>query len=255
MLSLFKRLLAFSIFLTMQVGAVEQNEIRKQSIDFDAKFSTTKCQNPCQNSLKLDWWMMRRADLLEIRNFESGTGKLAPHGEIWQFSPQNKLSHLYLMHDDKRAIEYLYDDLKILGVPNTLNQWQFLSQLVTDQEINALNKSDQSSPDFQGLKTEAYTGKVKEVPVDVLWIPSLRIPAKIVYHHPKSIVMVSLNQLYYGGRLKESDAPITQAKYLDNYQRVSYVDIGDMEQDPEVQAWVAKAHGALGLSGHAHHHH
>lgn len=251
----FKRLLAFLMLISFQVSAVESSKIDMKPIDLDAKFSTTKCENPCQKSVKLDWWMMRRADQVEIRNLESGTGKPAPHGEIWQFSQQGKLSHMYLMHDDKRTIEYLYDDLKVLGIPSNLNQWQFISQLVTDQELNSLNKVDQISPDFQGFKTETFTGKIKDIPVVVMWIPNLRIPATIVYQHPKSVVTVALSQLFSANSLNQSDAPISLSRVLDHYQRVSYIDIGDMEQDPDVQAWVAKAHGALGLSGNSHHHH
>jgi hypothetical protein len=220
----------------------------------DAKFETTQCAIPCKKTVKRDWWLMRAPLQVELRDVEKKTGHLTPRGEIWKHSPDGKMSYLFLMHDDKRAIEYLFDDLKVLGIKSDENQWQIISQLVSDTELAGLRKSSKKSIAYQGYSTESYVGAINGAKVKLTWLPQLKIPVKLEYVYAKSKVTIQLNQLNLAESTQTTSnrAPKTTEEVLDSYQQVYYTDIGDMEQSDDAKEWLAKAQGAPGL--HSHHH-
>lgn len=216
--------------------------------NFDARFETIQCEIPCKKPQKRIWWMLRNAAQVELRDVNLPTGKLAKFSEIWRHQADNKLSYLFLMHERKRAIEYLPDDLKILNISADEKQWQIMTQLITDDEISNLNKQSLKTVPYQRYQVESYTGKINDVQVSVLWLPQLRVPAKIVYFYPKTKVTVQLKQL----STELASAISTTESQLNSYQQVYYTDIGDMEQNAEAQAWIIEAKGAPGLHTHQH---
>ena len=225
----------------------------------DAKFETVQCTTPCKKAVKRDWWLMRQSEQVELRDIDSktgqlSTGKLAKRGEIWRHSPDGKTGYLFLMHEDKRAIEYLFDDLRVLGINADENQWQVTSQLVSNAEIADLKKTSGKPTSYNGYTAESYTGKVSDAKVKLLWLPELHIPVKIEYTYPKSKVTIQLRQLNVASKAlaAKEQAPKTTEEVLNSYQQVYYTDIGDMEQNDDAKEWLAKAQGAPGL--HAHHH-
>lgn len=225
----------------------------------DAKFETEQCAMPCKKVVKRDWWLMRQSEQVELRDIDSKTGKLAKRGEIWRHSPDGKTGYLFLMHEDKRAIEYLFDDLRILGINADENQWQVTTQLVSNTELTGLKRSSDKPTSYAGYSAESYTGTihagtVNDAKVKLLWLPELHIPVKIEYTYPKSKVTIQLRQLNVAGKAlaAKEQAPKTIEEVLNSYQQVYYTDIGDMEQNDDAKEWLAKAQGAPGL--HAHHH-
>lgn len=225
----------------------------------DAKFETVQCAIPCKKPVKRHWWLMRQSEQVELRDIDSKTGQLAKRGEIWRHSPNGKTGYLFLMHEDKRSIEYLFDDLRVLGINADENQWQVTSQLVSDTELAALKKINSKPTSYGGYSAESYigtihAGTVNDAKVKLLWLPQLHIPVKIEYIYPKSKVTIQLRQLNVAGKTLTSKelAPKTTEQILNSYQQVYYTDIGDMEQNDDAKEWLAKAQGAPGL--HAHHH-
>jgi hypothetical protein len=220
----------------------------------DAKFETVQCAVPCKKAVKRDWWLMRMTNQVEIRDIEKKTGQLAKRGEIWKHSPDGKMGYLFLMYDDKRAIEYLFDDLKVLGIKSDENQWQITSQLITDTELAGLKKINKKSIVYQGYSTEIYEGVINGAKVKLTWLPQLQIPVKLEYVYPKSRVTIQLQQLNVAGDTlaTKNVSPKTTEELLNSYQQVYYTDIGDMEQSDDAKEWLAKAQGAPGL--HSHHH-
>jgi hypothetical protein len=226
----------------------------------DARFETAQCAMPCKKAVKRNWWLMRQSEQVELRDIDSKTGQLAKRGEIWRHSPDGKTGYLFLMHEDKRTIEYLFDDLRVLGINADANQWQVTSQLISDTELAGLNKTSGKPVNYAGYSAESYTGTIHAGTVDdakvkLLWLPELHIPVKIEYTYPKSKVTIQLRQLNVGGKAlaaKEQQAPKTTEEVLNSYQQVYYTDIGDMEQNDDAKEWLAKAQGAPGL--HTHHH-
>jgi hypothetical protein len=220
----------------------------------DAKFETIQCANPCKKTVKRDWWLMRAQSQVELRDVEKKTGQLTPRGEIWKRSPDGKMSYLFLMHHDKRAIEYLFDDLKVLGIRSDESQWQITSQLVSDTELVEFKKIIKKSITYQGYSTESYVGAINGAKVKLTWLPQLKIPVKLEYVYAKSKVTIQLQQLNMAGDTlaTKNVSPKTTEELLNSYQQVYYTDIGDMEQSDDAKEWLAKAQGAPGL--HSHHH-
>ncbi len=225
----------------------------------DARFETVQCAMPCKKTVKRHWWLMRQSEQVELRDIDSKTGQLAKRGEIWRHSPDGKTGYLFLMHEDKRAIEYLFDDLRVLGINADENQWQVTSQLISDTELAGLKKTSNKPVNYGEYSVESYTGTihagtVNDAKVKLLWLPQLHIPVKIEYTYPKSKVTIQLRQLNVAGKTLSANkpAPKTTEEVLNSYQQVYYTDIGDMEQNDDAKEWLAKAQGAPGL--HAHHH-
>ncbi|MDX1915876.1 MAG: hypothetical protein SFU55_09860 [Methylophilus sp.] len=226
--------------------------------NIDARFETIQCEIPCKKPQKRIWWMLRSATQIELRDVGLHTGKLAKFGEIWRHQADNKLSYLFLMYEDKRAIEYLPDDLKILGISADEKQWQIITQLITDDEVAHMKKTSVKSEFYHRYQVESYVGMINDTRVSVLWLPQLHIPAKIVYYYPKpknsgtkvpeTKITVQLKQL----STELASSIRTSESQLSSYQQVYYTDIGDMEQNAEAQAWITKAKGAPGLHTHQH---
>jgi hypothetical protein len=218
----------------------------------DAQFETTKCAKPCKQEVKTKWWMMRTPKTIELRQVDNKTNTLSKRGEMWKYNPNGQSSYLFLMHDDQRAIEYLFDDLKILGIGVDERQWQINSQFITNAELAGFKKIAKTSKAYQGYATEVYTGKIGKADVHVTWLPALKLPVKLEYVYPKSNITIALKTLVAGDHLQKSPAPKTTVAKLGKYDHVYYTDIGDMEEDPTAQAWIANAAGAPGM--HDHHH-
>jgi hypothetical protein len=250
---LFKKIAHLSTCLILLASTLVHAETESLPL-LDAKFETVQCANPCKKSVKRDWWLMRSTEQTELRDVQRKTGQLAKRGEIWKHSPTGKMGYLFLMHDDKRSIEYLFDDLKVLGINADKNQWQIVSQLITETELAELKKADTKSTNYHGHLVEHYTGKINGAKVKLAWLPQLRVPVKLEYIYPKSKVTIQLQQLNLADATVPAakQAPKTTEAALDNYQQVYYTDIGDMEQNDDAKEWLSKAQGAPGL--HAHHH-
>jgi hypothetical protein len=189
-----------------------------------------------------------------LRDIVSNTGQLAKRGGIWKHSPDGKMGYLFLMHEDKRSIEYLFDDLKVIGINADENQWQITSQLVSETELAELTKLKSKLANYYGHSIENYSGIINGAKVKLAWLPQLHIPVKIEYTYPKSKVTIQLHQLNLTDTplATKNLAPKTTEEVLNSYQQVYYTDIGDMEQNDDAKEWLAKAQGAPGL--HEHHH-
>jgi hypothetical protein len=249
------KMLGLLLGMTISTFVQAENEqILSQTPSLDAQYETIQCATPCKKSVKRDWWLMRTSQQVELRDVEVKSGQLAKRGEIWKHSPDGKTGYLFLMHEDKRAIEYLFDDLRVLGINTDENQWQVTSQLVSDAELAGLEKTGNKPENYQGYPAENYTGIINDVKVKLLWLPQLHIPVKIEYTYPKSKVTIQLRQLNVAGKalIANNQAPKTTEEVLNSYQQVYYTDIGDMEQNDDAKEWLAKAQGAPGLHGHHH---
>ena len=222
--------------------------------EVSARFETVQCANPCKKSVEKNWWLMRTPKTLELRQVKNKAGKLAMQGEMWKYQPNGKTSYLFLMHDDKRAIEYLFDDLRILGLGVDDHQWELSSQFIADDELAALKKSNKASKDYQGYTTEIYNGVIGEADVSMVWLPALKLPVTLEYRYPTSKTTIKLKALVAGDDLRKKSAasPKTVAPKLASYDHIYYTDIGDMEEDPTAQAWIAHAAGAPGMHAHNH---
>ncbi len=224
--------------------------------DVDARYETLTCHQSCKKAKKTKTWLMRTSNQVEYRNIEKN-GQLADFGEIWKRDNNGIMGYVYVMHKDQRAIEYLQDDLKLLGIPADKEKWQTVTQLITANELQWLNKKKIKTASFKGFPTQAYSGmlggKLKGAQVNVLWSEALNLPVKLEYVFPKNKVTIQLQEVMTSEDLSIANkAPKTSEQTLANFQQVYFTDIGDMEQSDDAKEWIEKAHGAPGL--HHHHH-
>jgi hypothetical protein len=223
----------------------------QQATQLDAKFMTESCAKPCKKPIIQQWWMMRDNTQVELRSVDR-KNQLDEHSEIWQFNPADgKMHYLYLMHDEKRVIEYQHEDMSLLQMSPSEKKWQEVSQLITDQDLALLKKSAKKSQPYFGKLTEIYTGKLNGTDVHLTWIPELKVPQQMLVDYAESRIKITLKSLGDTGEKSETAARSTES-LLNTYSQVYFTDIGDMEQNAEDKVWIKKAHGAPGLIKHHH---
>ena len=222
----------------------------------DARYETVQCAIPCQADAAkhVQWWLMREDDQVEIRHLYQN-GEPAHHSSLWQKKPAGQYHYVYLMHDERRAIDYADVDLKLLAIKTDDAFWQLKNQMITDSELASLQKDAATQPMQYGYAVEKYSGVLGNgIQSEVWWIPALKLPARIDYTYPQHQVSIQLQALQPA--LKSTQpvevAPHTSLTALSQYQHVDYADLGDMEHNPSEMQWLAKAHGAPGLHAHAH---
>lgn len=223
----------------------------QQAAPLDAKFMTESCAKPCKKSITKQWWMMRDNTQVEIRSADN-KNQLDEHSEVWKINPTDgKMHYLYLMHDEKRVIEYEHEDMNILRMSPSEQKWQEMSQLITDKDLAQLKKSAKKTKPYFGKLTEIYTGKLNGTNVRLTWIPELKLPQQMVVDYPNSRIKITLKSMGKTSN-KSEEAPRSTEAILANYTQVFYTDIGDMEHNAEDKIWIRKAHDAPGLGMHHH---
>lgn len=208
----------------------------------DAKFETIECAIPCKKPVKSMWWMWRTPNQVELRTANSS------NSELWQLLPNGQLGYQFLMHDEKRAIEYATTDLNMLDMPTDMAKWQSLTHLVTQQDLAGMKKS-KLKKQYLGMDLTQYSGKINGIQSSITWLDALQIPLKMAFVYPKRQVTIQLLEQDKG----KWPLGATTAVALRDYQQVDYADIGDMEHSSIANKWLAKAGGAPGLNAHGTH--
>ena len=246
---IFKKSAMCLALMLMSVGAMADEVV-------NARYETVQCALPCkaEEAKHVQWWLMRETNQVEIRNLYQN-GEPAHHSSLWLKKPAGQMNYVYLMHDERRAIDYADVDLKLLSIKTDEQFWQLKSQLVTDSELASLQKVDAEAATQYGYPVEKYTGSLGDgIRTEIWWIPALKLPYKVAYTYPQHSVSIQLQSLQPAMQsgLPVEIAPSTSLTALTNYQHVDYADLGDMEHNPSEMQWLAKAHGAPGLQAHSH---
>lgn len=206
----------------------------------NAQFETTECARPCKKPAKHSWWMWRTPEKVELRKVASA------NSELWTLEA-GKTNYAFLMHDEKKLIDYSNTDLKMLDQSMDANKWEAVTTLVTQKELANMRKKSLKRQ-YQGLSLTQYDGKIKGVEAHITWIPALQVPLKITYVYPKH--QLTVNLMSHGEQAASVTAVTEQA--LLTYERIDYTDIGDMEHSANAKVWLSKAIDAPGI--HSHHH-
>lgn len=136
-------------------------------------------------------------------------------------------------HEHRAVLESTSGDLHAAGVER---KWNALAEII---DVELLQKLDgKGTKTVAGYKAERFRGKVGEISWEVWWIPELRLPGKIVQTKGKTRTETSL-KVAEQGSLPQS---------ANDFRRIDYADLGDLESDPLVQAILRDSHG------HGHHH-
>lgn len=200
-----------------------------------ASFRTTQCSLPCSEEKSASWQMRRDQGAIELR----GTG--SPFSEMWRRSGDGRIDYVFLMHDEKRSIDYNPVDLKLA---DKTPHWERLGSLIAAADLDRLEPGEHGQR--FGYATRSYRGELNGARVDVVWIPQLGLPASLQTTRDAQRVSIELLSIEATGTLPDAIAVPR------DYQRVDYADLGDMEEDPQAQVWIRKAALAPGHQHHAH---
>ncbi len=201
----------------------------------NAQFETIECAEPCKKPRLSAWQMWRNPNQVELRKVNAQTS------ELWLWE-NGFASYHFLMHDEKKAIEYSSVDLKMLNIAADSTKWQKLSNLVLQKDLASMKKTSLIKQ-FKGLTLSQYDGNIEKIKAQIVWIESLQLPLQITYFYPKHKTTVNLVNINSSALL----AMATSEKNLNSYERIDFADIGDMEHSTTAKKWLSKAHDAPGI--------
>ena len=205
-----------------------------------AQFETIECALPCDKPSNTTWWMWRSASQVELKKANSN------NSELWTWDNGNA-NYQFLMHDEKKLIEYSKIDLKMLDIAVDNAKWQAVTSLVSQKDLDNLKKTSLKEQ-YKGLALANYNGEINGIKTDIVWIAALQIPLQMTYVYPQHQVTINLlNQ-----DVQALNAKATSEQALLGYQRIDYADIGDMEHSALAKMWLSKAEDAPGINTHRH---
>lgn len=138
------------------------------------------------------------------------------------------------MHDERRAIEYSPVDLEMLG---RAPDWERVGALLSPRDLARLERGAKGRHGAHA--TQRYAGTLGGAKLEAQWISALGLPAKLTYRYPGHTVTVRLLAL-------DTSAASAPGAALAGYDLIDYADVGDMEGDPQADAWIRKATAAPG---------
>ena len=214
----------------------------KSFIPLNAKFETTSCELPCNSAAKqakIQWWLLRNHQQVEKRKDNSN------NSQLWLQAAHEQLHYFYLLHDEKRSIEYATLDLNMLGITTDQKKWQTLNSLIAIDDLAKLTKT-QTKQQYQTYRLEQYSGVLNGVQTEVLWIVELQIPLQMSYLYPTQKITVDLMMR----DAEQMPIAATTQQTLMSYQQVDYADIGDIEHSVVSAKWLNKVEDAPGIHAH-----
>lgn len=171
---------------------------------------------------KTNWYFWRQQQRTETRD------ELSNQGEIWEVIKPGNFYYTRLFYNEHIALEWGHGDLMASGSTPAIKQ---ISSIV-DPDMLGKELVLQSKAETNGVPIESYRGTVNNIATEVDWLPTLKLPARLIKKLPEGTVTLSLSDCD-----KESQfpiKPIAKAE-LDSFRRLDYTDLGDMEDDPMVQ--------------------
>ena len=205
----------------------------------NAQFETIDCAQPCKKPSTITWWMLRTPTQVELKKTNSNNSELW----IWE---NNQANYQFLMHDEKKVIEYSAVDLKMLNMAADSTKWQEVTNLVLQKDL-AIMKKTRLKKQYKGLALAQYNGNIEGIKTQIVWIDNLQIPLQITYFYPKHKTIVNLLDVN-----TSTSASLLSEQILDSYQRIDYADIGDMEHSALAKKWLSKAQDAPGINSEHH---
>ena len=233
-------LIAFQPISSYAESKVDSNVAQLVLTPLSAKFETIDCARPCQQPSKSTWWMWRTPTHVEFKKANSN------NSEFWTWDNGNA-NYQFLMHDEKKLIEYSQIDLKMLDIAADNAKWQAVTSLVSQKDLAGMKKTSLKEQ-YKGLALTQYNGDINGVKTDIVWIAALQIPLQMTYVYPQHQVIINL----LNPNVHTANAMATSEQALLGYQHIDYADIGDMEHSAQAKMWLSKAEDAPGISRHYH---
>lgn len=163
------------------------------------------------------WYLWRSNKRIEIQNLSK------PIGEVWEKLPGGQVGFTWLHHGEHFAVRYSAADLRLLHNAST---WPAKAGLVSPVLLEQLRLN--GIKDFHGYVGEYYSGQVGEYFLEVLWLPQLKLPARLKQRYDGQLSRTELIELH--ALAKSPWHPLPSASYDD----MDFADIGDNEAHPLV---------------------
>ena len=200
-----------------------------------AQFATVECAQPCKKPTTMTWRMWRTPNKVALKKNNSN------NSELWTWE-NDQANYQFLIHDEKKIIEYSAVDLKMLNMAADNTKWQQVTNLALQKDL-ALMKKTKLKKQYNNLVLSKYSGSIEGIKTQIVWIDSLQIPLQINYFYPKHKTMVNLLDVN-----ASTTASAINEQMLKSYERIDYADIGDMEHSALSKKWLSKAQDAPGIN-------
>lgn len=185
---------------------------------FDKQFDG---DNPGVNNVN-PWYFWRNGNQIEMRDEQSN------QGEIWEKGQNGKLSYTRLFFNEGIALDFTPGDLVALDLNPA---WDELNFIISPDELGKSLKLA-GKERVQNMPIEHYQGILKGVVTEVDWLPTLKLPARIVKQQKEgnfSLVLAQCDDVDY------RDLKPSNPRSVNNLRHIDFTDLGDMEDDPAVK--------------------
>ncbi len=213
---------------------VAQADQTSQAVACVYLIDTSSAQKPAGTDVEhhtTPWYFWRSDNRVETRSAHGETG------EVWESNPRGQVSYTKLFHPAEKAIDYTPGDLGALAI-NT--DWNQIKSIIDPKLLGThLKRSGEHTVD--GQRAERYAGTVDGVSTEVIWLPEMKLPARI--EKTRGGVTVSL-RMAECKPLASAPWTMTSDARMQSYQHLDYADLGDMENDPFVKSVISHNEGS-----------
>jgi hypothetical protein len=168
------------------------------------------------------WYFWRNANKIEMRDEQSN------QGEIWEKHLNGKLSYTRLFFNEGIALDFTPGDLAALDLNPA---WEELNFIIPEEELGKSLKLI-SNEQTSNTPVEHYQGNIKGMAAEVDWLPTLKLPLRVLKHQKAdnfSLVLAQCEDSNFMA-LKPSSP-----KSANSLRHIDFTDLGDMEDDPAVK--------------------
>lgn len=203
------------------------------AIPVAARFVETR-QEPHQRPARHDWFFYRDGgQRIETAQLD--------YAEIWARDERQELTLQRVFHRDRKIIEYTAGELR---TQRRTREWNELASILDPRALAGLRRAGRGK--VLGEPAVRYTGRAGETRIEVMWLPRLALPGRIVRKTDEAAYTLELREL----RPTAADSwPRVAAAAFADFEVIDGSDLGDREYEPFVQKVLAADAGG---HGHAH---
>ncbi|MBS1145067.1 MAG: hypothetical protein H6R14_2473 [Proteobacteria bacterium] len=172
------------------------------------------------NQTLADWYLWRENSVIETANSVTG------QNDIWHRVRDNDYTYRRVFHRDQRVVDYTAGEIR---TRHAEPDWAKLASVISPQLLRELKRG--SSKMLFGQKAVRYSGVVGGQSIDLWWLESAGIPARLHLARPGQRMTLALRELHASA---PAAWPRATEERIADYGLIDAADFGDMESDPFV---------------------
>jgi len=183
-----------------------------------ARFAETR-RDGHGHAVTNDWFFYREGDHIETAQRD--------YAEVWQRDDRQAVTLRRVFHGERKIVEYTTGELR---TQHRLKDWRELGSILDARTLSRLRRVGTDTV----LKQPAvrYVGHSGDTRIEVLWLPRLNLPARIVRSTPQSRYSLVLRELLPAAA---AAWPRVDAAATADFEIIDGSDLGDREYDPFVR--------------------